>query len=154
MLFILFRQKNVYASASRKFSKQIEVTLLPNSQEPTLFLSYSQNSGHTAALHFHNIFWPRSAPFFFVASHVCLCCNLGMAFCYQNSSDLLWEKIVLVIAKKFWNSSLKAENLQKKLEITRTICSYSERSEQFLVTECFFNLFLEFSEIWYIRTIR
>ena len=29
------------------------------------------------------------------------------------------------------------------LEITRTIYSNSERSEQFLVTECFFNLFLE-----------
>ena len=27
-------------------------------------------------------------------------------------------------------------------EITRKICSNSERSEQFLVTECFFNLFL------------
>ena len=40
-------------------------------------------------------------------------------FCYQNCSDLLWE----------------------------TICSNSERSEQFLVTECFFNLFLEVSLI-------
>ena len=33
-------------------------------------------------------------------------------FCYQNCSDLLWEKIVLVIEKNFWNSRLKAENLQ------------------------------------------
>ena len=32
-------------------------------------------------------------------------------------------------------------------EITRTIYSNSERSEQFLVTECFFNLFLEVSQI-------
>ena len=30
--------------------------------------------------------------------------------CY---SDLLWEKIVLVIEKNFWNSKLKAENLKK-----------------------------------------
>ena len=36
----------------------------------------------------------------------------GMVFCYQNCSDLLWEKIVLVIGKNFWNSRLKAENLQ------------------------------------------
>ena len=36
-----------------------------------------------------------------------------MVFCYQNCSDLLWEKIVLVIEKNFWNSRLKAENLQK-----------------------------------------
>ena len=35
-----------------------------------------------------------------------------LVFCYQNCSDLLREKIVLVIEKKFWNSRLKAENLQ------------------------------------------
>ena len=35
----------------------------------------------------------------------------------------------------------------KKIEITWTTYSSSERSEQFLVTECFFNLFLEVSQI-------
>jgi hypothetical protein len=35
-----------------------------------------------------------------------------VVFCYQNCSDLLWEKIVLVIKKNFWNTRLKAENLQ------------------------------------------
>ena len=35
-----------------------------------------------------------------------------MVFCYQNCTDLLWERIVLVIEKNFWNSRLKAENLQ------------------------------------------
>ena len=35
----------------------------------------------------------------------------------------------------------------KIFEITRTIYSTSERSEQFLVTECFFNLFLNVSQI-------
>ena len=57
---------------------------------------------------------------------------------------LFWpmgEKNVLLINKNFWNSRLKAENLQN------TIYSNSERSEQFLVTECFFNLFLEVSHI-------
>ena len=63
-----------------------------------------------------------------------------MAFCYRNCSDLLWEKIVLVIEKNFWNSRLKAE-------IIRIIYSNSERSEQVLVTKCFFNLFLEVSHI-------
>ena len=33
-----------------------------------------------------------------------------MVFCYQNCSDQLWEKIVPVIEKNFWNSRLKAEN--------------------------------------------
>ena len=55
---------------------------------------------------------------------------LGLVFCYQNCSDLLWGKIVLVIEKNFWNSRLKAENFQK-FWVT------SERSEQFLVTEVF-----------------
>ena len=38
--------------------------------------------------------------------------NWEMVFCYQNCSDLLWEKVVLLIEKNFWNSRLKAENLQ------------------------------------------
>ena len=38
--------------------------------------------------------------------------DYNLVFCYQNCSDLLWEKIVLVIEKIFWNSRLKAENLQ------------------------------------------
>ena len=37
--------------------------------------------------------------------------QVSMVFCYQNCSDLLWEKIVLVIEKNFWNSRLMAENL-------------------------------------------
>ena len=37
---------------------------------------------------------------------------------------------------------------------SRTIYSNSERSEQLLVTECFFNLFLEVSHIGKNRTIR
>ena len=38
-----------------------------------------------------------------------------MVFCYQNCSELLWEKIVLVTEKDFWNSRLKAKNFQKNL---------------------------------------
>ena len=37
-----------------------------------------------------------------------------LVFCYQNCSDPLWEKNVLAIKKNFWNSRLKAENLQKQ----------------------------------------
>ena len=36
-----------------------------------------------------------------------------MVSCYQNYSDLLWEKDVLVIEKNVWNSMMKADNLQK-----------------------------------------
>ena len=64
-----------------------------------------------------------------------------MVFCYQNCTDLLWEKIVLVIEKN-WRP-----RICKFFEIIRTIYSSSERSEEFLVTECFFNLFLKVSQI-------
>ena len=37
----------------------------------------------------------------------------ALVFCYQNCSDLQWEKNVLVIEKKFCNSMLKAKDLQK-----------------------------------------
>ena len=53
-------------------------------------------------------------------------CSMYYIFCFQNC----WEKIALVIEKNFWNSRMKAENLQN-FEITRTIYSNSERSEQF-----------------------
>ena len=77
-----------------------------------------------------------------------------MLLCFQNCSDLVWEKLFyLVIEKMFWNSRLKAEYLQN-FEITKTICSNSESSKQFLVSECFFNLFLEVSQIQKFRTIR
>ena len=56
------------------------------------------------------------------------------------------KKNVLVIKKNFGNSRLKAKNLEM-FEITRTIYSNSERTEQLLVTEIFFNLFLEVSKV-------
>ena len=37
----------------------------------------------------------------------------ALLFCYQNCSDLLWEKnVLIVIEKNFWNSRLKVENFQ------------------------------------------
>ena len=72
--------------------------------------------------------------------------------CYQNCSDQLWEKIVLVIEKTFEIRGWKPR-IFKKFEITWAICSNSEWSEQFVATECFFNLFLEVSQIYKIRKI-
>ena len=40
-----------------------------------------------------------------------------MFFCGKNCSDLLGEKIVLVIEKNFWNLRLKAMYLQKWLRL-------------------------------------
>ena len=49
-------------------------------------------------------------------------------------------------AEPSWGASifeLQFKRICKIFEITRTIYSNTERSEQFWVTECFFNLFLE-----------
>ena len=54
--------------------------------------------------------------------------QLTMVFCYQNCSDLLWEKIVLVIEKTFEIRGWRPR-ICKIFEITRTIYSNSERSE-------------------------
>ena len=69
-----------------------------------------------------------------------------MVFCYQNCSDLLWGKTVLSIEKNFEICGWRLR-ICKLFEITRIIYSNSEKSEQFLVTECFSNLFLEFSHL-------
>ena len=61
-----------------------------------------------------------------------------MVFCYQNCSD---------VKKKCFRELLKFEaesqEFAEKIEITITICS----TEQFLVTEFFYHLFLEVSRI-------
>ena len=82
----------------------------------------------------------------------------------QQRSKKKWyfvTKIVLTYCEKklsWW--SRKTFEIQgwrprifRILEITWTIYSNCERSEQFLVTECFFNLFLEISQISKNRTI-
>ena len=69
-----------------------------------------------------------------------------MIFCYQNCSDQLWEKIVVWSRKTFEIRGWRPR-ICKKIEITWTIYSNSERSQQFLATECFFNLFLKVSQI-------
>ena len=64
-----------------------------------------------------------------------------MVFCYQNCSELLREKIVLWLRKTLEIRGWRPR-ICKLFVITRTIYSNSERSEQFVVTECFFNVFL------------
>ena len=60
--------------------------------------------------------------------HINLCnstCCSRLVFFFQNWSDLLWQKIVLVIEKNFWNSRQKAEKFAKMLrsleEFIRTV---------------------------------
>ena len=44
-----------------------------------------------------------------------------MVFCYENCSDILWEKSVLVIEKNFWNSRLKAKILRSLEQFVQTV---------------------------------
>ena len=79
-----------------------------------------------------------------------LCKNVGTIWNWYFVNKivltyLLWEEIVLVIV--FEIRGWRRLGICKIFEITRTICSKSERSEQFFVTKCFFNLFLEVSHI-------
>ena len=50
----------------------------------------------------------------YLVNNICanFCGLLLKAELYQNCSDLLWERIVQVIEKNFWNLRLKAKNLQ------------------------------------------
>ena len=67
------------------------------------FNSLDTNSTHNYCLGTYNL------PYIIFSKK----CKVGMVLCYQNCSDLLWEKIVLVIEKNFRSSRLKAKNLQK-----------------------------------------
>ena len=81
-----------------------------------------------------------NSPAFHVCLYVTIFC-LCLVFCHQNCSDLSYcEKKMF-----YWLRNL----LKKfaKFEITRTTYSSNERSEQFLVIECFFNLFLDVSHV-------
>ena len=71
-----------------------------------------------------------------------------------EKNGTLLPKLFLPTVRK--NCSSDRENFLKfetegrkfaKITRSRTICSNSERSEQFLVTECFFNLILKVSQI-------
>ena len=76
-----------------------------------------------------------------------------MFFFNFSSNEKKWHFVAKSVLTYSEKKNLVAENLQN-FDITRTISSNSERSEQFWATECFFNLFLEVSQIEEIRTIR
>ena len=48
--------------------------------------------------------------------------KLEIVFCYQNCSDLLWEKIVLVIEKIFWNSRLNSRKVWNQTVKSQNNC--------------------------------
>ena len=101
---------------------------------PSTTLPSSEHHWHDFVIHYYvwnkihkshmTIFWAGSIqmiPFLmqtFFFSYKVICVISASRFLkrslmngiYQNCSDVLWEKIVLVIEKTFWNSRLKADN--------------------------------------------
>ena len=84
-------------------------------------------------------FWPKkdlTSPInTYISRH-----GASMVFCYQNYSNLLWEKIVI---ERFFET----QGWMPNFEIIITICLNRERSENFLFTEWFFDLFLGVSQL-------
>ena len=64
-----------------------------------------------------------------------------MVFCYHNCSDLLWEKIVLVIKKFEAEGGEFAKILRSLEQFIQTV----KGQNNFCITECFLNLLLEVS---------
>ena len=92
----------------------------------------------------HHVYYGvcQKSDIFYVFYH---CCT--MVFCYQNCSDLLWEKFVLVIEKNLWKFEAECQEFVKFL---RSL-------EQFIQTvklerTIFGNRMLIF-QIWSVRTI-
>ena len=77
-----------------------------------------------------------------------------MFFFNFSSNEKKWHFVAKSVLTYSERKKFLWPRICKIFDITRTISSNSERSEQFLATACFFNLFLEVSQIEEIRTIR
>ena len=66
--------------------------------------------------------------------------NEEMLLCYQNCSDLPWEKIVLVIEIFFFE-------IYEGQEFAKCLRSLEQFIQTIFETKYFFNLFMEFSQI-------
>ena len=108
-VYIPFRTLSVWCA-----SKWELVTL----QYPTTYFVNLTKSAKTSGILLKKKYWVSvvGASFIFFQGFSLEKFGLWeMVLCYQNCSDLLWERIVLVFEKNFWNSRLKADNFTKKL---------------------------------------
>ena len=112
-----------------------------------------------------NFFWPIMSNFWELFFHVFMGDIVVSA--QKSCNEWKWKKVKnewilnrlrnigILLPKLFWPTAKKKTveiwgwrpRICKTFEIRRTIHSNIERSEQFLVTECFFNLFLDVSHI-------
>ena len=69
-----------------------------------------------------------------------------LVFYFQNCSDLLWEKIVLVIEKTFEIRRWRLRNCKFLISLEQIV--QTVKVQHNFLTKCFFNLFLEVSQIY------
>ena len=72
-----------------------------------------------------------------------------MVFCYQNCSNLLWEKIVQAIGKNLEKFKADGREFGKVLRSLNNL-SNQRKIRAIFETEYFFNLLHNGSQIWYI----
>ena len=72
---------------------------------------------------------------------------MEMVFCYQNCSDILWEKIVLQIKIFFWKFEAKGPEFTKKKRPLEEFIQTDKGQKKF-ASRTLFNLLFEVP-IWY-----
>ena len=75
------------------------------------------------------------------------CAWVRMVFCYQNCSDLLWEKNCSSDREKLLKFEAEGREFAKKLRSLEQFIQTVKGQNNYFVTEYFFNLFLEVSHI-------
>ena len=136
-----------------------------NLSKDCIFWAYVLKSVHNKKSAFLDLCLTKNALFYYVnnlywyfhmyifISNIITAHSIWWKCSYKLKQWYFVTKIVLTYReKKLFQWSRKTFEIRgwricKNFEIARTICSNSERSEQFLVTECFFNLFLDVSYI-------
>ena len=138
-----------------------------NLSKDCIFWTYVLKSVHNKKSAFLDLCLTKNALFYYVnnlywyfhmyifISNIITAHSIWWKCSYKLKQWYFVTKIVLIYhEKKLFQWSRKTfeiwgwrPRIFKKIEITRTIGSNSERSQQFLVTKWFFDLFLEVSQV-------
>ena len=143
-VYIPFRTLSVWCAS------KWDVLELVTLQYPTTYFVNLTKSAKTSGILLKKKYWVSvvGASFIFFQGFSLEKFGLWeMVLCYQNCSDLLWEKKMFKLLRKKYEIRGWRPRICKLFEISRTNYSNSERSEIFLVTKCFFNLFLDISHV-------
>ena len=119
---------------------------LSHSKESCVYWLSERTSISVHSIHKSNCFRRKKIYIFFCLCLSQKCKTWKWYFVTKIVVTYCEKKLFLVIEENIWNFEAEGREFAN-FEITRTIYSNSERSEQFLVAESFFNLFLEVSHI-------